>query len=541
MPPQSKLRSPPSRSLSPKMHAVLKKANPAELPAELDIPIRLPSAMNPNTHPMMQKVDPSTLDNMQSPFPVRDRRPIASPNLALRASSVHSSETESVAYGELLGRVQATQDKESATAQDDRMAFEYDTVHRVPDVYSGVTQAALFDNQVVQNLLRRLNQLETENAQLKRDPIPKVKETEVRKQIFHTVGQDPGYDGSRESSSVTSDESSVADTQGGTFLSEPHWDVQDGKARLRGQFYVPDPDGYIERKGDVSFVVYKCYDIAYQQQEVDEAIKSNKAMPEPVPERQEFLLVSEEMIQAVTELFDQNSAFRDEFPLFNEREKMRPPFIWWYHYRKQFGISKLSPRQSELVSAFIDAIEESCGSLYNKIDDQFSKGLVSSLSMQYLTRIGSVLISNDGGIPQGHIALAHPVKKKNFSEEKKKHKQYYSARWNISTNTLIYKGELIWKDSEVSLDFTTESEHTEVAITSLPYVPLEYASSNVQQILRRRGAHPFWRRKHGQLVSYEESSTNKAIVRISPGTVIKPAILGLPWPFLMVTGPAIHD
>ncbi|KAK6221432.1 hypothetical protein LQW54_001534 [Pestalotiopsis sp. IQ-011] len=219
--------------------------------------------------------------------------------------NVHFSEYEDTDHEELGGGVQPTQDGEPKTAQDDS-CVEYttnggDKGQQLPDEYSNITQSGVFDAELVQNLLRRLEELEIENAQLQEDQRLKVKDLEVNQQTFHTVARNSDEDGSDDGSSDSSDESNVAGDRGDTFLSEPRWDVRDGKAQLGGLFHVPDPDGYVERKGNVSFVVYKCYDIAHQRMEVDEAIRSNKAMPEPTTERQEFLLISEEMIQAVKE------------------------------------------------------------------------------------------------------------------------------------------------------------------------------------------------------------------------------------------------
>ncbi|KAI0163736.1 hypothetical protein BJ166DRAFT_465584 [Pestalotiopsis sp. NC0098] len=451
---------------------------------------------------------------MDLSIPYRSRPPILPQYLGAQPRSLNSSEYDDVDHEELGGGVQPTQDTTSA---EDDSCVEYttdggDDAQQVPHEYSDTGQLGAFDAELVQNLLRRLEELEIENAQLQEDQRLKVKEPDVNPQVFHTVARDPDDDGSDDSNSESGDESNVAGDGGDTFLSEPRWDVHDGKAQLRGLFHVPDPDGYVERKGNVSFVVYKCYDIAHQRKEVDEAIRSNKAMPEPIPERQEFLLISEEMIQAVKEFFDQDPAFRTEFPLLNERKRMRPPFIWWYHYRKTLDTSQLQPRQSQLVSAFTNAIDESYGSLYNKIDDQFSRGLVSPASIQYLIRPGSVLVSKDDDTPRGHLAQSHPIKQINLIDDEKKMNEKYRSAWDVPTTTIMYKGELFWAEMNLPLVLKAESDHTEIAITSLPVMPIEYASSDLQQQLENRGKHMFWRRRHGNLVSYEENSgKNKSI------------------------------
>ncbi|KAK6221431.1 hypothetical protein LQW54_001533 [Pestalotiopsis sp. IQ-011] len=76
----------------------------------------------------------------------------------------------------------------------------------------------------------------------------------------------------------------------------------------------------------------------------------------------------------------------------------------------------------------------------------------------------------------------------------------------------MYKGELFWAQMNIPLVLKAEFDHTEIAIKSLSVMPIEYASSDLQQQLENRGKHMFWRRRHGNLVSYEESSgKNKSI------------------------------
>lgn len=274
---------------------------------------------------------------------------------------------------------------------------------------------------------------------------------------------------------------------------------------------ILDPDGYVERKGDVSFVIEKVYHAEHGQYEVNEAIKNNQPIPEPTPSDQRVMLISEEMIEAVGKFFDQDQEFRQEFPHLDERQQMSPPFIWWYHYRRTLDISRLRSRQRRLVSKLTSWIDQTYGSLYDEIDALFSARLVSQESLQYLIRPGTVLLSDDGKIPRGYLATSHPLAtsqpRLNLHADQGESRQ----SWSIQVRTLEYIGELAWLDD--TLDISIEARQAEMAITSLKFVPIQYASEELRQRLAIRAQQTFWGCRHGQLVSYEPINLeNKSVV-----------------------------
>ncbi|KAK4250457.1 hypothetical protein C7999DRAFT_11704 [Corynascus novoguineensis] len=297
------------------------------------------------------------------------------------------------------------------------------------------------------------------------------------------------------------------------YLAEPEWDVRDKEVMLRGCFPVQDPDGYIEKKGDITFVVYKYYNLKHQKPEVEEAMKAKEPLPSPEPAYQNVRLISDEMNEAMEAFVAQHPDLHTEFPELHEVEEdgnIRPPYIWWYHYRKSHKIQNLPPRQAELVTALTDWIESNHGTLYDKIDHQFRTGRVSKESMEYLIRPGHLLILNDDTVlPSGYVATTRP--ELSTSEERSPHgrgKPKYQWSWNIRVRSYIYAGEFFRKNEIITLTFETETENGEVDIANLKVVLFHYANDHVKEVLERRGK-TFWKCRSRRLVSYEGSLKSK--------------------------------
>lgn len=338
---------------------------------------------------------------------------------------------------------------------------------------------------VIQQMEHRIQQLEAENLEYHRRELQRNCPTNI--QIFHCLA-DYG------------DEA--------VYLSEPDWEVQDETAILRGQFPVSDPRGYVERKGNIAFIVYKRYEVEHQRAELDEAIYAKQHLPKPKPTSEEIELVSDEMIKAVKAFFSMYPTFRTDFPDVDETRNLAAPYIWWYHCRKSPVIQNLPSQQAELVVALTSWIEDNYASLYDQVDDQFRRGRVSRMSMEYLIRPGRVLISIDNGTPRGYVATSRPLFKPHSetqSEDNGQHVEPCHWSWSIKSRFLTYEGDFYQCEKELTVKLKTATEDEEVDIANLNVSPLEYASSDVRKRLRRRGK-LFWKCRNKYFVSYEGTS-----------------------------------
>jgi len=361
------------------------------------------------------------------------------------------------------------------------------------------TTAPLGDTNLLQQLRQRIQELEDEISKIRAGKTEAKLEdaTQINVQVFHCLTE-------------SRDEI--------VYLSEPDWETHDGEVILKGRFPVPDPEGYVERKGNVAFIVYKFYNVEHQRVSVDSAMKTKQPLPDPEPVRQDVLLSSDEMIAAVNAFLAQYPTFRTEYPEVHTSKLMAGPFIWWYHYRKSYNVQFLPHRPAHLMVTLIDWIERNYAPLYDQIDNQFRRGRVSNASMEYLVRPGDVLISISEGVPMGNLATSRPfpINKPKLSLPgpndllgmSEQHQKSHHWRWSVMSYSYTYAGHFSQNDMTLTLDFETETEDGEIDISSLGVVPLEYASREVRERLERRGK-TFWKCRNKQLVSYEGTSTAK--------------------------------
>lgn len=375
-----------------------------------------------------------------------------------------------------------------------------DTRRIIPEL-SGTNWLPAMSPDLLHQMVLRLQELETENAKYQQET---SQNTPIKIQVFHCL-MDNYHSEEEEDNDEYNDDAPA-------YLTAPCWKVYGEEVTLRGQLHVADPEGYVEKQGDISFVIYKYYSVEHQISELREAMKLMKPLPDPEPAHQHVFLVSDETKQAVRSFFDMDPAIRDEFPHLDEKKRLRSPYIWWYHTRKTHNIHLLEHRQSQLVSELTNWIEATYSPLYDKIDNQFSRGKVSPMSMRYLVRPGRVLVSNTGSTAQGYLATARPIGGKDVIPEdlRPRHEKKDKWSWEVKGASLGYEGELHWKDSILKLALEGEFEDDEVDINSLDFVPLEYSNHEMQKLLERRGE-TFWRCRNRQLISYEASSTDSRL------------------------------
>ncbi|KUI62436.1 hypothetical protein VP1G_09551 [Cytospora mali] len=268
-------------------------------------------------------------------------------------------------------------------------------------------------------------------------------------------------------------------------LSEPDYELLEGKVILRGRLPIPDPKSYVMNKGNVGIVVYTSYSVSHQQGDIDEAMRNRQPLPKPTPARHMIVLISDTMRKAVTDLFDQWHNFRADYRWVKEECSLTSPFTWWYQHRRSNDIGQLSTAQARLVRILTDWIEANYGILNDLIDEQFRRRHVSHWSIEYLIRPGDVLVSTANQLPLGYVATSEPRLR---SPNDKKGICYIQVR------SCIYAGTYSTRKAELSIELGSdpETEEEEVDIKSLIVMPLRYASSENRDILLQRGK-TFWK------------------------------------------------
>ncbi|KAF5666706.1 AAA family ATPase [Fusarium denticulatum] len=359
----------------------------------------------------------------------------------------------------------------------------------------------LVDENTLQALIQRVEELEEENTTLREDAdnasiVPMDFPAKV--QLFYCLER------------FEIDDDSVDERSRTVYLSPPEWVVFGDDVDLRGRFPVTDPGDYAEEQG-ASLIVYKYYSVDYQSDAVNAARRAKQPLPEPEPASQDVVLVTEEMVEAVEALFELFPSMSDDFPYVYEMGSLQDPHLWWYHCRTSFKMEALSERHAQLVALLVEWIESNFAPLYDQIDDQFKRGKVSSDSIEFLIRPGDTLVANKNGRYSGRVATTRPAphkqKKKSEDSDKDQEKQG-THTWIVETRSYGYAGKFFAVDRELFIDFPPKYRGGEINITDLNVIPLSYAKPKIKEILRQRGKR-FWKLREKTLISYEGSDSDR--------------------------------
>ncbi|KAH0527265.1 hypothetical protein TsFJ059_002286 [Trichoderma semiorbis] len=303
-----------------------------------------------------------------------------------------------------------------------------------------------------------------------------------------------------------------------TYLGKPHWTKSGEKYHLKAYPSVLYPDAYILYK-PLAFVIYKYYspDISTEDRE---ALQQGQ-MPEPEPTREVIKLFSDDIIKAV-ELFEkEDEEAQKKLPCLSVKKEMSAPYPWWYHYRdNRDKISNLPEAERELIHLLTNWIDVNYSELYDRVDDQFKRGVVSAASLPFLVQPGEVLVRRDAEGVEAFLATSWLDKEKKSSEMQvppedpdwtllsvpSSKKSEWS--WEVDAWSYVYNGGFyrVMRRLVINLDMATAD--TEIPIVDLDVFPLRFASQELRETLERRGK-AFWNSRYGNYVSYDNQNKNE--------------------------------
>ncbi|KAK0629143.1 hypothetical protein B0T17DRAFT_524767 [Bombardia bombarda] len=275
------------------------------------------------------------------------------------------------------------------------------------------------------------------------------------------------------------------------YHGEPSWVVTGNDLVLNASSPVLDHRGYIRYKRSLAFVVYKRYSPVKGQAEAKEALMQNKKLPKPEPITESIKIISDEMTDAFdffVEEQEKTGTWSGE-----ESRSMQAPYRWWYACRHKNVLNYHS--------------------IYERVDAQFKRGVVTSTSMEYLVRPGDILLQMSEKHIQTLFATswlaktivnAFPPEKQDLnsgdSNQKKKHEWSWHAQGVEYTYTGTFNETVTIQEVKLKADSVEE----EVKIVDLDVMPLRFAEEAVRAKLERRGK-TFWNCREKQLVSYDTS------------------------------------
>lgn len=220
------------------------------------------------------------------------------------------------------------------------------------------------------DLLRRISLLETENHGLKTS---QGSGQEI--QIIYCINE--------------------VQNQMSTYLDEPTWAIGPrGEAVPKAHFPIPDWEGYFRQKHNMAFSVQKHYNLGDQEEEVRKAARDKRELPRLKPVTEFLRLESQDMREAFKSFLNCNPNIEKEIPQFDPTQSFVAPFIFWYHHRATATLDRLSETHRVLMSRMTNWIDENYGELYDRVQAQLARSVVSFESMPFLVKPGDAMLVN---------------------------------------------------------------------------------------------------------------------------------------------------
>ncbi|KIW62742.1 hypothetical protein PV04_10878 [Phialophora macrospora] len=367
----------------------------------------------------------------------------------------------------------------------------------------------------IDELQRRVEQLERENARLRGQFIPDDPgpvEKGARYQVFHVI-------------------------KDRMYLDEPTWGPNPEDEIIRSVHPVDNVIYFYERHPEVALAVIKKYNLHQERPP-----KRSPPQP-PVSYHQEIDLVTSEMKRAVEdmiELIPQRSLL---FPHFRAEESIHAPYVLIHacYLIKHEIMETMDPETGKLIQMLFDVVLLDYGDVYQLVMDHRERGVISSVSLPFIFQPGEVIISTESQHLQGSIIHSWPVdishgsqfqhrrervpivsrtrpvrpdedvsdtsdypgETRRLPQSERKRQKMTLHEWSLDIWWWTYDGSLKRANRTIIVDFQTINSEDEVEITSLKWYPLVYASDAMIKTLEKRGR-MFSRFEQRVFVSYSE-------------------------------------
>ncbi|KAJ4859770.1 ATPase family associated with various cellular activities (AAA) domain-containing protein [Trichoderma breve] len=284
-----------------------------------------------------------------------------------------------------------------------------------------------------------------------------------------------------------------------TYLGKPYWIKSGDKFQLKAYPPVLYPDAYILYK-PLAFVIYRYYssDISTEDRE---ALQQGH-MPEPEPIREVIKLFSDDIIKAV-KLFEKED--EEAQKKLSVKKEMSAPYRWWYHYRANRNkISNLPKAERKLIHLLANWIDVNYSELYDRVDDQFKRGVVSAASLPFLVQPGEVLVHKE----KRNSEMQVPPEDPDWTFLSVPSPKNSDWSWEVDAWSYVYSGNFYRLMRRLVINLDVATADTEVPILDLDVFPLRFASQELRETLERRGK-TFWNSRYGNYVSYYNQNKNE--------------------------------
>ncbi|KAM0296872.1 hypothetical protein ACHAPM_010058 [Fusarium culmorum] len=299
-------------------------------------------------------------------------------------------------------------------------------------------------------------------------------------------------------------------TEGRLYLDQP-WVVETGPndAHLRGSQPILNFELFLERNKEIVFVIYKDYRCCGRQHN-----SRSKAHTEPDGQVDASSLLTAEHISIISpDLSSAMEEFSDialgDFPHtdFRSGEEMRHPYIWWFHRRKEIdeALAKYTSSPSlPMVYLFREYILGRMTEEWETVDGLLARKRICLKYMDYLFVPDQLAISTEQGRDISKLSGAVTqgwLERRPFLD--------YSAKVNVTFWTFDGTFRKVSKECSIKdITPTPADEMDEFNITDLPLYPIEYASSEIADALRKRGK-MYWKCRFRNYVGLAQETSEE--------------------------------
>jgi hypothetical protein len=306
-----------------------------------------------------------------------------------------------------------------------------------------------------------------------------------------------------------------------TYVDEPTWVIGPrGEALPKAHFPIPDVKGYLQQKHGMAFSVQKHYNLSHQEDEVRRAASEKRELPKLRPFTEYMQLESQDMRDTFKAFVNNNPLLRKEFPDLDPARTFAAPYLFWYHHRSTATSKSLSEPQRLLLLRLTRWIDGNYGELYDRVEEQLDRRVVSFDSMPFLVKVGdAIVVKQDvgqqtqelsGAVAKTYLTNNTPRRlmkhtdfryiNQSLGEETKKKQcwDWVGDIWSYKFDGTFYKQQEI-----VKIKITADDLKEETHIEDLNAFPIRYASEQVKVLLEKRGRE-FWKCREKRLVAYHD-------------------------------------
>ncbi|PLB34979.1 ATP-binding protein [Aspergillus candidus] len=296
------------------------------------------------------------------------------------------------------------------------------------------------------------------------------------------------------------------------FLRPPTWtrNTSSGKTRytLKEDPLSMKAEEYLKRSRALAFAVFKTYASESVDDPPKEQDQEADMWPVPEPEAETILFVSDYMREALDTYLEEQPNFKELFPRFDARKEISAPYLFWYCCRASHEsiLKRLSTRYRRLMELFAHWITSNYENEYTHVDDQLSRGVISSSSMKYLAKPGDVLVSSKKTHLQAYMAKSWAEQNTAMKKSSKtEHGIENQNVWQVNAWSYDFDGSFYRTSTVLTIEINVEDPTEEVALRDLSVFPLRYASQDTQLRLEQRGQ-THWDCRKTKLVSCTSSN-----------------------------------